>query len=72
MPGWQYCGNACQIRRSHLAVPNVLVPPGVGQEDPLEHELVLLRLLAAEQAATGAVKVLERDIGSCLFLPDGC
>ena len=57
---------------AHLAVSNVLVPPGVGQEDPLEHELVLLRLLAAEQAATGAVQVLERDIGSCLFLPDGC
>ena len=43
-----------------LAVSDRLVPPGVGEQDPLQHHLVLLGVLAAEEAAPRAVEVLKR------------
>ena len=42
-----------------LAIADGLVPPGVGQQDPLQHHLVGLRVLPAEEAATCPVKILK-------------
>lgn len=53
-----------------LAVPDLLVPSGVGQQDPLQHNPVLLSLLATVRAAACAVKVLKRE-GDNIFQNDG-
>jgi len=44
-----------------LAVPYGLVPPSLGQQDPLQHQLVGLGVLAAKEAATCPVEILEPE-----------
>lgn len=44
-----------------LAIPDILVPSGISQKDPLQYDPVPLSLLATVRTAACAVKILKQE-----------
>jgi hypothetical protein len=57
---FHYFQNQCSQDVEALTVPNILVPPGIGQQHPLQYNPVLLSLLATVRTTSCTVKVLKR------------